>query len=127
MKLSKLFFIILPVVLIGITFLIIKFIPFNQVNPISNQNDFYSKLNNALQTSQISPLSLTVRDYQNEVEFYTQDDQNNQIKIILSNQKDPYWQIASLQDFLKTAKISNKQIKLVDLSIDHPYATFKNN
>ena len=127
MKLSKLLFIILPIVLIGIVFLTIKFIPFKQINPISSQNDFYSKLNNALQTSQISPLNLIIRDYQDEVEFYTQDDQNNQTKIIVSSTKDPYWQIASLQDFFKTAKISNKQIKLVDLSIDHPYATFKNN
>jgi len=127
MKLSKLFFIILPITLIGIIFLSIKFIPFKQIDPISSQNNFYSKLNNALQTSQINPLNIIIRDYQDEVEFYTQDDQNNQIKIIVSSLKDPYWQIASLQDFFKTAKISNKQIKLVDLSIDHPYATFKNN
>jgi hypothetical protein len=97
------------------------------MDPISSQNDFYSKLNNAFQTSQISPINLLVRDYQNEVEFYIQNEQNNQTKVIISSQKDPYWQIASLQDFFKTAKISNKQIKLVDLSIDHPYATFKNN
>ena len=126
MKLFKLLFIILIITGIIIIF-IVKFIHFNQINPISSQNDFYSKLNNALQTSQISPINLIVRDYQNEVEFYLQDEQNNQTKIIVSNLKDPYWQIASLQDFFKTAKINNKQIKLVDLSIDHPYATFKNN
>ena len=126
MKLSKLLLIISPLLLI-ITFLILKFVTFNQINPISSQNDFYAKLNNALQTSQLSPINLLVRDYQNEVEFYIQDEQNNQTKVVVSNQKDPYWQIASLQDFFKTAKISNKQIKLVDLSIDHPYATFKNN
>jgi len=126
MKLFKLLFIILIITGIIIIF-IVKFIHFNQINPISSQNDFYSKLNNALQTSQISPINLIVRDYQNEVEFYLQDEQNNQTKIIVSNLKDPYWQIASLQDFFKTAKINNKQIKLVDLSINHPYATFKNN
>ncbi|MDD4937845.1 MAG: hypothetical protein PHX34_02390 [Candidatus Shapirobacteria bacterium] len=126
MKLFRLFFIILLIIGI-VTIFIIKFIHFNQINPISSQNDFYSKLNNALQTSQISPINLIVRDYQNEVEFYLQDEQSNQTKIIVSTQKDPYWQIASLQDFFKTAKINNKQIKLVDLSINHPYATFKNN
>ena len=126
MKLFKLLFIVLLITGI-ITIFIVKFIHFNQINPISSQNNFYSKLNNALQTSQISPINLVVRDYQNEVEFYLQDEQNYQTKIIVSTQKDPYWQIASLQDFFKTAKINNKQIKLVDLSIDHPYATFKNN
>lgn len=97
------------------------------MNPVSSQNDFYTKLNNALKTSQLDPINLVVRDYQNEVEFYLKNDQNNQTKIIISTQKDPYWQIASLQDFFKTAKINNKQINLVDLSINHPYATFKNN
>ena len=66
-------------------------------------------------------------DYQNQIEFYIENGDNNYSKIILSTQKDPYWQISSLQDFFKTAKINNRQVKLVDLSINHPYATFKNN
>lgn len=110
----------------GVIFLIIKLYP-STITPKSNQNDFYDKLNNALQTSKITPINLVVRDYLNEVEFYFQNENENLIKVIVSTQKDPYWQIVSLQDFYKTAKINNRQINLVDLSIDHPYATFKNN
>jgi len=125
MKLFKLVAILLSLTTI-IVFVIIKFCP-KPISPISNQNDFYDKLNNAFQTSQLIPINLTVRDYLNEVEFYLQKEDGSSTKIILSTKKDPYWQIVSLQDFSKTAKINNKQIYLVDLSIDHPYATFKNN
>jgi len=125
MKLFKLVAIFIPLITI-IVFVIIKFCS-KPISPISNQNDFYDKLNNAFQTSQLVPINLTVRDYLNEVEFYLQEKDGYSTKIILSTKKDPYWQIVSLQDFSKTAKINNKQIYLVDLSIDHPYATFKNN
>jgi len=124
----KLFKISIIFVFLSITifFLIIKLYP-SILTPKSDQNNFYDKLNNALQTSKITPINLVVRDYLNEVEFYFQNENENLIKVIVSTQKDPYWQIVSLQDFYKTAKINNRQINLVDLSIDHPYATFKNN
>lgn len=125
MKLFKLIAIFIPLIIV-IVFTIIKFYP-GPISPKSNQNDFYDKLNNAFQTSQLIPINLTVRDYLNEVEFYLQEERGQLTKIILSTKKDPYWQIVSLQDFSKTAKINNRQIYLVDLSIDHPYATFKNN
>lgn len=123
----KLFKIIIVLVLIigATTFITIKLCP-PTITPKSNQNDFYDKLNNAFKTSQLEPINLTVRDYLNEIEFYLQED-NNLTKIIISTQKDPYWQIVSLQDLSKTAKMNHKQFSLVDLSIDHPYATFKNN
>lgn len=125
MKLFKITIILIPVVIIS--FFLLNNILKNNINPISQQNDFYSKVNNALQTSQLSPIQLQVRDYQNQIEFYLENQDSNYCKVILSTLKDPYWQISSLQDFFKTAKINNKQIKLVDLSVDHPYATFKNN
>lgn len=124
MKLFKIITVL--VLIIGIaTFITIKFCP-STINPKSNQNDFYEKLDNAFKTSQLEPINLTVRDYLNEIEFYIQED-NNLTKVIISTQKDPYWQIVSLQDLSKTAKMNHKQFSLVDLSIDHPYATFKNN
>ncbi len=125
MKLFKLIAFFLPLIAV-IIFVIVRFYP-QPITPKSNKNDFYDKLNNALQTSKLIPINMTVRDYLNEVEFYLQNEDNQLTKIIISTQKDPYWQIVSLQDFSKTAKINNKQIYLVDLSIDHPYATFKNN
>ena len=99
----------------------------DKINPISDKNNFYLQLEYGLKTAQIDLTKSTIKDYQNQFEFYIINESNNPIKIILSTQKNPYWQIASLQEILKTAKINNKQLQLVDLSINHPYATFKNN
>lgn len=99
----------------------------NKIDPTSSKNNFYVQLEHSLKTAQIDITKSIIRDYQNQFEFYIINESNNPIKIILSTQKNPYWQIASLQEILKTAKINNKQLQLVDLSINHPYATFKNN
>lgn len=125
MKLFKLIVLILLAIILS--FFLFKKILYQPINPISQQNTFYSRIDDALQTSQLSPINLKIRDYQNQVEFYLENETNNYTKITLSTQKDPYWQISSLQDFFKTAKINNKQVKLVDLSVDHPYAKFENN
>jgi len=98
----------------------------NTFQPISDKNDFYQKLTLAINTGQLKTSSFEVRDFNHEVEFYISDD-NQSIKVILSDQKDPFWQITSLQELLKTAKINQQKLKLVDLSPTHPYATFKNN
>jgi hypothetical protein len=98
-----------------------------KINPTSNKNSFYLELDNILKTAQIKTVKNTIRDYQNQFEFYIINESNNPTKVILSTKKNPYWQIASLQEILKKAKINNKQLQLVDLSINHPYATFKNN
>lgn len=90
-------------------------------SPLSSKNDFYSQLNHALHLAQIDTGSIQVRNYYQEVEFHT-----DNCQVILSDQKDPYWQIASLQQLIKTAKIKDKQATLVDLSGSHPYATLKN-
>jgi hypothetical protein len=124
MKLSKI--IILLTIILIIPTLVYFFKPTTSVNPISSQNDFYSKLNLAIQTSQLKISQLNIKDFNNEIEFYLIDG-NHQIKTFFSTQKDPYWQISSLQEILKTAKIKDKELKLVDLSSHYPYATFKNN
>ena len=95
-------------------------------NPISDKNNFYNQLNLAIKTSQLETSSWQVRDFLHQVEFTIPNDNNN-IKVILSDQKSPIWQIVSLQELIKTAKINHQSIKLVDLSTAHPYATFKNN
>jgi hypothetical protein len=84
----------------------------DSVDPISSQNNFYQKLDLAINTSQIKTSSIKVRDFNNEVEFYLIQP-NNQVKIILSTKKDPVWQISSLQEVLKTAKINQEDLKLV--------------
>jgi len=123
----KLFKVIIPFVTILGIFIYIYFYQQNkQFSPISSQNDFYSKLNSAIQTSQLKVSQISINDFNNEVEFYLTNG-NNQVKIYFSTQKDPYWQISSLQEVLKTARIKDKELKLIDLSSAHPYATFKNN
>lgn len=126
MKLFK-FFLIPIIILTPITFFLFNSNHHKIVfDPKSDKNNFYQNLNLAINTSKLSTSTITVRDFNHEVEFYLS--QNNQtIKIILSDQKDPFWQISSLQDVLKTAKINQQELKLVDLSSAHPYATFKNN
>ncbi|MCW1949519.1 MAG: hypothetical protein KIH89_003725 [Candidatus Shapirobacteria bacterium] len=94
--------------------------------PKSDKNNFYQNLNLAINTAKISTSTLNVMDFNNQVEFYLSQDNQN-IKIILSDQKDPFGQISSLQDIIKTARINHQSLKLVDLSPAHPYATFKNN
>lgn len=128
MKLSKkIVFIILSTLLISS---ILFFFYSNQnkksLNPISNKNSFYNQLNLALKTSQIETSSWQIRDFIHQVEFTISYDNNN-LKVILSDQKNPVWQIASLQELIKTAKINHQSLKLVNLSTAHPYATFKNN
>lgn len=127
MKLFKQLLISAVILAIGITTLVFR-LPSSQTtfNPKSDKNNFYQNLNLAINTSKLSVSSITVRDFNNEVEFYLNQD-NQTIKILLSNQIDPFWQISSLQDILKTAKMNKQELKLVDLSSSHPYATFKNN
>jgi len=93
-----------------------------KINPNSDKNIFLSQLKHALNISQIDINNLKLRDFDQEIEFYTQDCQ-----IILSQTKDPYWQVGILQQIFKTAKIRGKEISLIDLSNQHPYATLKNN
>jgi hypothetical protein len=126
MKISRLFLLPLSfffIIIFGFYFFNSKKTSFN---PISVQNNFYEKLNLAIKTSKIEINSLKIRDFNKEVEFYLIIN-NNQTKVILSTQKDPFWQISTLQQFVKTVRMNQGKLKLVDLSLTHPYATFKNN
>lgn len=127
MKLFNLIFLLSIFVLITASFFVFK--P-NQTksnfNPISDKNNFYQQLNLAIKTSQLNVSSFEVRDFNHQIEFYVSDN-NQSIKVILSDQQDPFSQISSLQELIKTAKINQQKLKLVNLSSVHPYATFKNN
>lgn len=127
MKLFKIFLILIFVSSLGFSIYSLKSSSVDKIDPNSSKNNFYLQIEHGLKTAQINIVKSTIRDYQNQYEFYIINESNYPTKIILSTKKNPYWQIASLQEILKTAKINNKQLQLVDLSIDHPYATFKNN
>ena len=120
-------------VIIFIIFIILSVFTFNYFyskniarSPISSQNNFYNNLELAINTAKITTSSYKIRDFNNEVEFYviTED---NQIKVLISTLKDPFWQVATLQQVVKTAKMNQGKLKLVDLSSKHPYGTYKNN
>lgn len=127
MKLSKkIFFIGLLIVVTPITVFLFLSQGKNSFNPISNKNSFYNQLDLAIKTGQLETSSWQIRDFIHQIEFTISNDNNN-FKVILSDQKNPVWQIASLQELIKTAKINHQSLKLVNLSPAHPYATFKNN
>ena len=125
MKFYK-YFLIIPVLIVSLALLNLNFIysPRTRIDPLSTKNNFLDQLNNALNLAKIKSNNVIVRDFQNEIEFNITDENNNKsTKVILSLQKDPYWQIASLQEILKIGRIKGKDVKLIDLSINHPYAT----
>jgi len=92
------------------------------MNPLSDLNTFHQQLSHALNLAKLDSNNHQVRNYYHEVEFFI-----DQCQVVLSTQKDPYRQIASLQQFFKTAKIKGLRPVFVDLSSSHPYATLKNN
>jgi len=126
MKLFKFLLPILSLVLISYSIFSLNYSLKPEITPVSQKNNFYTKLDSAINQIQQDISQVTFRDYQNQVEFYIMED-NNTSKVLLSTQKDPYWQIASLQEVLKKSKIEDRKPYLIDLSIDNPYATFKNN
>ena len=126
MKLFKFLLPFLSLVLISYSIFSLNYSLRPEITPVSQKNDFYTKLDSAINQIQLNISQITFRDYQNQVEFYIMED-NNTSKVLLSTKKDPYWQIASLQEVLKKSKIEGRKPYLIDLSIDNPYATFKNN
>lgn len=125
----KLFKIVILLLLLSILFFSVYHYSTNKKttqNPVSIQNNFYKNLDLAINTAKITTSNRLVRDFNNEVEFYFVYNENP-IKVLLSTQKDPFWQVATLQQVVKTVKMNQGKLKLVDLSSKHPYVTFKNN
>ncbi len=100
-------------------------IPF--LNPLSPENQFQTRLIHALSLANIKYNQLNFREFQNEVEFQLVEPGQTPTTIILSTQKNPYWQISALQQVQKTSRIRHKIIRLVNLSLNHPYATLEDN
>ncbi len=96
----------------------------SNLNPNSETADFVKKLKLSLEQSSL-PLLDEVKIYQSKkiAIFHTKDN----IRVIFSLEKDPYFQVTSLQQILKTAKMNARQIEKIDLSLKKPYATFKDN
>ena len=90
-------------------------------NPNADNNLSLNQLELALNTAKI-PYSIGCIDqYNREVAINLSD-----TTAYLTLDSSPISQVDNLQMILKTANIRGKQIKIIDLSSSHPYATFKN-
>jgi hypothetical protein len=100
------------------------FAPQTNLNPDSQTAEFIKKLNFSLHQASLT-VSGPIETYQSKkiVTFRTTDN----VRVIFSLEKDPYFQVASLQQIFKTARMNTKQVEKVDLSLKKPYVTFKDN
>lgn len=120
MKLSKFIFPIFPITI----FLILNFffnIPtnINNIPATTNKEEFIKKLKHGLDLAKIDTKNTKINQGLNQISFYYKD-----TKIIFSMNKNPYSQITTLQETQKIATINKNQLRLIDLSIEHPYASF---
>ena len=98
----------------------------NTFTPKSDENKQIELIKDALQKSIFE--STDNMEINKSQKFFKFQIKNNQkiSTIILSLTKDPYLQITALQKAFKIARINNKHIKFIDLSLNHPYATLQN-
>jgi len=129
MKLSKIiFYSLVAILLISISVYLYSIQSESYLNPTSTKNEFFKNLNFAIQKNQIPLASpITFKNDSQQVEFIISQKNSPPTKIIFSTQKDPILQTTSLQQIFKIATINDKYVYLVDLSLNHPYATLKNN
>ena len=119
----KLYKIIFPIILI-LTFIITNYFlnissKTNNISITSNKEEFIKKLTHGLNLANISAKNITINSGFDQIIFIS-----NKAKIIFSLNKNPYSQIATLQQAQKIATIKKQQLLLVDLSLEHPYASF---
>ena len=120
MKLFKIICLLLIIIFLILTYFLSNK-KIEDINPLSEKNEFQNRLNHALSLAKLDTFNLSFRDYLNEAEFYIKH-QEKKIKIIISTEKNPYSQIATLQQVIKKDKM--KIPKIIDLSSDKQYATF---
>ena len=120
----KLFKITFPIILISILFALNYFLntPTTTKNIptiITTKEEFIKKLNHGLNLAKINAKNIKINSGFDQISFIY-----NKTNIIFSLNKNPYSQIATLQQVQKIATIKGQQLLLIDLSIKHPYASF---
>ena len=119
----KLYKIIFPIILISIFFIINYFfnrpVSINNIPTTTNKEEFIKKLNHGFNLAKIDAKNIKINSGFDQITFL-----NNNTNIIFSINKNPYSQIATLQQVQKIATIKKQQLLLVDLSSEHPYASF---
>lgn len=123
-----LFFLVIAILIVTMSAFVYYSQPGSYLNPASNENKFFVNLNYAIQKNRISLASPIIsKKNTQQVEFIVDQNQNSPTKVIFSTQKDPILQTTTLQQIFKIATINDKYVYLVDLSLNHPYVTLKNN
>lgn len=92
------------------------------ISLLSNKTNFSKKMENAIDSLKLKTGNIVYKNFADQVEF----DLDN-CHVVLSTQKDPLNQLITLQEAQKVAKINQSIISFIDLSVEHPYATLKNN
>lgn len=111
--------------LIFISFIIFCFYIFQSSNISAINNDFIQKLNFSLDSTKLktknSPLCFPNIGFCSLIVTYN----NYETKVLINSTDDAYFQIASLQQILKTATMNHKHAVFIDLSSSRNYATLK--
>lgn len=125
MNLFKKYYCLLPLLLIITEVTVNLTVNFNPtLNPLTPQNNFQNLLFDYFHTAKIYPIQLTVRDFQNDIDFYLQNPDRTTYQVIFSSEKDALKQVTALQKLIKIANIKDSDIKFIDLNSSRPYATF---
>jgi len=94
--------------------------------PEQNKDEF-AMLLSLLQLHHFSTNKITTNHLFHHLTFeLTSPNTKDTITIRLTSQKNPYYQVQSLQNTIRTANIKGTTIKFIDLAAKHPYATLKN-
>jgi len=127
----KLFKIIIPIT--GLLLVVIATIWIStsrlvtRLNPDSINNEKLNQIHFLLSTSLINPVQFTYDLSNRQISFFIVENPSQPIKVILSTDKNLYQQVSSFQKLLKIVKMNHQQVRIIDLSLNHPYATFENN
>jgi hypothetical protein len=95
-----------------------------KLTPQSDNNQYLSKLTQALKISQLDYQQIELYDHRQEVEFIIVSNPLHSFKVVLSTNQSPFPKVSALQKLIKIANIEGREINFVDLSSKRPYATF---
>lgn len=97
--------------------------PTSVISPQSVDNQYLSKLTQALKLSHLDYQQITIFDHRHEVEFLVSTPEHSAFKVVLSTKQSPFIKVGALQKLIKIANIEGRDIIYVDLSSTRPYAT----
>ncbi len=96
------------------------------ISPQASVNFINHQLIQSLEEKKLIATNIDIDIYNQKI-YFTLVDNDNFIKVVLSTQKQIPLQINALQKIIKTVRINLAYPTKIDLSLDKPYATIKNN